>query len=374
MFLVFDQNKKNFYAWRLAFNKLKIKIDNFSEKMTPPVKPTTSGRESRALPEFTALTGNRSDGTSVPSKQRTIPSLFGKLDESPNQTITNTNTPKRKASEMDTSHSFSSLGDMSSTTGWNEDKKTWAEEVDIASMLDDSDQPDQGDKPTKNQKKKMRKRQREGKSNIADSKKSRQGPSWAEVAKLHTCLITSEDLNRDLDHKDFLNIQSQITLAFVDMPDDLADKCQIRKSGMRNGGIQLALEHAEGVNWYRKSVPLMKPVGEGPKYRFYGPGEKPFRCYKAFISETLVSKDKETVQIVLRKLNPILRKGFLAVTIVSASDDRIQIRIKVGEDLVEPLAKENNVVFYGMGTMTLTPLFGEQGRDVEEEMEIGGPQ
>ena len=70
-----------------------------------------------------------------------------------------------------------------------------------------------------------------------------------------------------------------------------------------------------------------------------GPNERPLKCYKAFILKTLVSKDKEAEKILLKKLNPILRNGFLAV---SAYDDLIQVRIKVGKDLVEmwnPLPK-----------------------------------
>ena len=371
MFLFCDQCEHTLQRLKFAGKGLKLKSNNFSEKMAQPIKPTKTGRETRTIPDFIALTGNRSDGTSVPSKQRTISSRYGKLDESPNQTITNTNTPKRKASQMDTSD-CSSLGNMNSTVGWSEEKQNWAEEVE-ASMLDEADSDQEGEpkgEPSKNKKEKSRKRK--GKGNPATGKKTRTGPTWAEVAKHHICLITSDNLGKDLDHKDFLDIQSQMCTHLMDLPNELIGKCQVRKSGMRNGGIQLALEHAEGVNWYRKIIPNLETLDQGTKLRFFGPGERPFRCYKAYSSETRVSKDKEAVKTVLQKLNPILSTGFLAVTIVSATDDLVQLRIKVGQDLVAPLAKADNTVFYGMGTMTLTPLFGE-GRGAEEDMEIEGP-
>ena len=117
-------------------------------------------------------------------------------------------------------------------------------------------------------------------------------------------------------------------------------------------------------------MPLLNPLEKGgAKYKFYGPGERPFRCYRAFSSETLVSREPEAVKILLKKFNPILRNSFLAVTIVDATEDRVQFRIKVGEDLVTPLAEKKNTVFYGMGTLVLTPLFGETGP--EEDMEVG---
>ena len=117
-------------------------------------------------------------------------------------------------------------------------------------------------------------------------------------------------------------------------------------------------------------MPLLIPLDKGgAKYRFYGPGERPFRCYRAFSSETLVSKDQESAKKLLKKFNPILRNGFLAVTIVSLVLDLVQLRIKVGEDLVAPLAEKKNTLFYGMETMVLTPLFGDAGP--EEDMEVG---
>ena len=75
MFLTFDQSEQALKALMLASTKLELKKDNYSEKMAQPIKPATTGRESRALPDFTALTGHRSDGTSVPSKQRTTNTL-----------------------------------------------------------------------------------------------------------------------------------------------------------------------------------------------------------------------------------------------------------------------------------------------------------
>ena len=380
MFLAFDKKEHDL---KDLTRKCKMKENNFSEKMASANKPTNAGMEPRAIPDFIALTGKRADGTSVPSKQRMINSLHGKLDESPNQTITTT--PKRRASEMDTSQTCSSFGEMNSTLGWKEDEKCWADQVE-ESLLDNTGSDQENDKeepakgePSKGKPKKNRKRKGKGASNpnaSAQGKKHRTGPSWAEVAKHHICLITSDDLTKDLTHEDFLHIQNEICIKMLNLPDDLVDKCQIRKSGTRTGGIQLALEHAEGVSWYRETVPHLKPLdsASGSKYRFYGPGERPFKCFKAYSSVTTISKEKEAVKILLKKMNPVLRNGFLSVTIVSATDNLVQFRIKVGEDLVAPLAKQNNTVFFGMGTMVLTPLFGEAGHDAEEEMEVGGPQ
>ena len=150
-----------------------------------------------------------------------------------------------------------------------------------------------------------------------------------------------------------------------------ADDFVIPKSGMRNGGIQLALETPQGVEWYRRIVPDFEPLEQGgPKYRFFGPGQRPFYVYKAYSAECAVSKNKEDVKNLLLRCNKSLRKGFLAVTIANVTKTSVALRIKVSEELVAPLAATQNLVYYGMGTMSLIPLFGETGRE-EEDMEVG---
>ena len=68
----------------------KVKLNILSEKMATPIKSTSKGKDTRASPEYTALTGKRPDGTSVPTKIRTTP--LG----------TNKNKPKKTAEGLDT--------------------------------------------------------------------------------------------------------------------------------------------------------------------------------------------------------------------------------------------------------------------------------
>ena len=88
-----------------------------SETMATPTKPTLTGKDSRALPDLTVLTGTRPDGTPVPTKPRHI---IKPMDESPNQTITST-------PDIDKLRNSSGLSIelMQTTSGWNADTQSW---------------------------------------------------------------------------------------------------------------------------------------------------------------------------------------------------------------------------------------------------------
>ena len=176
-------------------------------------------------------------------------------------------------------------------------------------------------------------------------------------------------------HEDFTHIQSQVLRKILALPIGESDELMMPKSGIRNGGIQLALETLQGVAWYKEMVPTLQPREEGgPGYRFYGPGQRPFHVYKAFSAETSVSKNKEDVRGILLRCNKILRQGFLSVNIMNVTKTSVALRIKVGEDLVAPLSEVGNTVYYGMGTLNLIPLSGEAGRSAEDAMEVEAAQ
>ena len=68
----------------------------------------------------------------------------------------------------------------------------------------------------------------------------------------------------------------------------------------------------------------------------------------------------------------MLRTGFLAVSVVNVTKTSVALRIKVSEDLVAPLSEVANLVYYGMGTLSLIPLFGKASQDAEDAMEVEG--
>ena len=355
----------------LVASKLKLKI--LSEKMATPLKPTKAGKGTRALPDFTALTGNRPDGTLVPTKLRPTPQ--GIVGESPNnQNIKSTQ--KRGAEEMDTSHStVSSLNDMNDTIGWSEKDEDWAtqmekvKEKEEASILDEVDSDENSkEKELRNKGKGKNKTRRTG-----EPQDKRIKISWSDAARNHICLITSEKLDLDLVHEDFTHIQSQVLRRILALPIGESDELMMPKSGMRNGGIQLALETLKGVAWYREIVPQLEPRETGgPRYRFFGPGQRPFYVYKAYSAEVDVSKNKDDVKNILIRCNKTFRTGFLAVSVMNVTKTSVALRIKVSEDRVAPLTAAANIVYYGMGTLTLIPLFGDAGRDAEDAMEVEG--
>ena len=89
---------------------------------------------------------------------------------------------------------------------------------------------------------------------------------------------------------------------------------------------------------------------------------------------TRIEKKSKTLRkklVLMRKFrcNKNLRKGFLAVTVANVTKTSVALRIKVSEELVAPLAATQNLVYYGMGTMSLIPLFGDAGGE-EEDMEV----
>ena len=327
--------------------------------MATPVKPTKTGKDARALPDFTALTGKRPDGTLVPTKIRSTPS--GTSNDM-NDTILSNST-------------VSSFHDMNDTIGWCSKEDDWAtqvekEKAEEVSILDEADSDDNKEQEKEGNKKNKKKR---GKSGEQTDKRIK--ISWSDAAKNFICLITSESLDLDLVHEDFTHIQSQVLRKILALPIGESDDLMMPKSGMRNGGIQLALETLKGVDWYREIVPQLEPREEGgPAYRFFGPGQRPFFIYKAYSAESIVSKNKDDVKSILIRCNKILRQGFLSVSVVNVTKTSVALRIKVSEELVSPLSKAGNIVYYGMGTLTLIPLFGEAGRSVEDAMEVEGTQ
>ena len=270
-----------------------------------------------------------------------------------------------------TNSTASSFNDMIDTIGWCNKEEDWATQVEKekaveeASLLDESDE--EPEKPEKGKGKKKRTKREGGPQD------KRAKFSWSDVAKNYICLITSENLDLELVHEDFTHIQSQVLRKILALPVGESDDLMMPKSGIRNGGIQLALETLKGVEWYKETVPQLQPrVVGGPMYRFFGPGQRPFYVYKAYSAEVEVSKNKEDVKNLLIRCNKILRKGFLSVNVMNVTKTSVALRIKVGEDLVAPLSGVGNTVYYGMGTLNLIPLFGEAGQGAEDAMEVEG--
>ena len=172
----------------------------------------------------------------------------------------------------------------------------------------------------------------------------------------------------ELVHEDYAHIQKKLVPEWLEDPASM-ELSTVMKGGMRNGGIQLALKTDEGVNWYRAIIPSIVPRIEGsPGYRFFGPGQKPFYNYKATTVETEHSVNPDTVKKLIRGFNPTLREGFLAVSVIHSSKDRVVLRLRVGGDLVAKISELDNTINYCLGTMDLHPLFGDD--KVVEPMEL----
>ena len=158
-----------------------INIAILSESMSDkPLKPTKSGKDTRALPVLTVLTGNRKDGTSVPRTKRTLLENSKGMDESPNQTIID-NQPGGERDEMETSHNASSLGDMNYTIGWSQKTDSWATQVSEEEKEDnekgvsilDTDTEEENKEEKRDEGKKSRKRK--GKKIEPEREKKNQG-------------------------------------------------------------------------------------------------------------------------------------------------------------------------------------------------------
>ena len=344
-----------------------------SEKMAPPNKPITTGKDPRSLPDLTVLTGNRPDGTVVPTRPRhsTRP-----LDESLNQTITNT--PEKDQLHDSSATSFEL---MKSTVGWDGDRESWAEQVARAEMGDSSllDSDTEGEREGEPEKKKdieiekekaqnrLKKRPAKKSGEEPSQKKKNDGMSWADAAKYRICLITSTDLNHELVQEDYAHIQEKLVPLWLQSED--MDEIRIVKGGMRSGGIQLALENDVAVSWYQGAIPSIEPrLENGPSYRFYGPGKKPYFTYRATTTEVKYSTDPGTVKKLIRGFNKNLRGGFMAVSVAQSSKSRVVLRIRVSEDLVAKLEEMDNTISYCLGTMVLHKLFGDN--DKAEPMEL----
>ena len=278
-----------------------LKLSILSEKMATPNKPTNKGKDARALPEYTALTGNRPDGTLVPTKKRSTPS--GGSKNAPYRIVEETDTTSCNVSSYndmnDTilTNSISSFNDMNDTIGWCSKEEDWATQVEKEKAAEESSLLDETDEEQeKPQKGNGKNRKRRTKREVGPQDK-RTKFSWSDAAKNYICLITSENLDLELVHEDFTHIQSQVLRKILALPVGESDDLMMPKSGIRNGGIQLALETPKGVEWYREMVPQLQPreVG-GPRYRFFGPGQRPFYVYKAYSAEVEVSKNKDDVK------------------------------------------------------------------------------
>ena len=306
-----------------------LKWINFSEKMATPNKPTMTGKDPRALPDLTVLTGNRPDGTIVPTRPRHSTKV---LDESLNQTISNT--PEKDQLQ---NSSTTSIELMKSTVGWDGDRESWAEQVARAEMGDSSllDSDTEGEREGEPEKKKdieiekekaqnrLKKRPAKKSGEEPSQKKKNDGMSWADAAKYRICLITSCDLNVELVHEDYAHIQEKLVPVWLEDPASMR-LSTVMKGGMRNGGIQLALETEEGVNWYRGIVPSIEPrTAGGPGYRFFGPGQKPYYNYRATTVEVKYSVHPDKVKKLILGFNPTLEGGFLAVSVIHSSKDRV---------------------------------------------------
>ena len=175
------------------------------------------------------------------------------------------------------------------------------------------------------------------------------------------------DLNKNLVHEDFLHIQEKLNWKIAEL-EDMEISC-VLKSGLRDGAIQLAIKHEKGVEWYKEVIPTIPPKNENDtKYQFYGPGEKPFTTFKTAITDLKAAENTELVKKLILGQNKFLRDGYVSVANAGVANSLGYLRIRVGSELLAPLAERDHTIFFSMGTLRLTPVFG--GIAPEEEKEV----
>ena len=382
-----DERSKIMTFPKIKFmTKAQTKILNISDIMEnnrpAPVKPPKSGNASRASPELTVLTGNQSSG--FPKPREPLPSFQdgrSKPESSGNNAKGNPLTPD----------SGDSYKNMNATLGFDTSSNNWVDLMDKeakeksqvedagaldASALDSSieEVPTSPENP-ENPKGKKSKRGRGGekkKGKEPPKKKSRPGLTWADVAKHYICLITSANLDKMLAHDDYQHIEREVLKRLKTIPIEDYAKLRVLKSGVREGVIQIALEYGQGVGWYADNIPSFPPKKDGePGYRFFKPGERPFRTFKAVVSEPEAADDLDGFVQILKGFNPFLREGYLSASKISTTKVLAIIRLRVGEELMDALAKEDFRVCYGLGTITLQPLAaGMMAEEPAEDMEM----
>ena len=348
---------------------------NFSENMAPkpqPRKPTPEkAGEGNTKPAFTTLPTTRADGTSVPKPRPANPAPAGEA-QTTNKTTNSSPTGKESKTSND------SLNSMKSITGWNAENKSWAElkEQEEKEKLDDMLNTTEEKEDEVVEVLEVKKKKNKGKKRPTKDKdgkpEEKQSMSWADAAKFRICTITAKNQEEDLMHEDFLHIQKAILGLVVKLEPEEMESLRIHKSGVRDGGIQLALESEKGISWFRDTIPKLSPRDEKLLgYNFYGPGEKPYHTFKAYTTEVETSSDPENVVKLLKGYNPFLRKGRLSVAILGRTKSgSVALRIRVAEALVGPLAEADFLVCYGMGTLHLSPLHGSVAENkATEEME-----
>ena len=323
-----------------------MKSELFSEimdKKMAAIKPPTSGKTPRVLPELTVLTGNKSG---FPKPQTNNPAIAGNGNNE----------------ELLTPNSSDSYKNMNPTLGFDPSSSTWAEEVDKASKMGDASLLDSSveeapDKKDGKGKGKKGKRGGEGSKKEPPKKKAKPGLTWADVAKHRICLITSNDLDRMLVHEDWVHIGKQVLKNVRKLPRSEYAKTRVVKSGVREGIIQFTLDSEEGIRWFEEIVPSFPPKNDGePGYRFFKPGQRPFQTFKVVVSEPEAADDLAEFVEDLRAYNTFLTEGYMSASKISTTKTLAVIRLRVGEELVEALAKEDFQVCYGFGSITLRPL------------------
>ena len=339
-------------------NKMAIFSEIMDNKKPVAIKPPKSGTAPRALPELTVLTGN----------QRVL-----------HKTQTDINNPaqsgKKTNENLLTPDSGDSFKMMNPTLGFDPSKSTWAEEMERgedASLLDSS--AEEAESPSQSKGKGKGKKGKRGggeKGKEPAKKKAKTGLTWADVAKHHICLITSADLDKLLDHEDYLHIQEEVMRVLEETLVEDWTPFRAAKSGVREGVLQLAIETGEGIDWYEANVPSFLPKKEGePGFRFYRPGKRPFQAYKVVVSKPETADNLPRFVDRLKRFNSFLRGGYLSASKISTTKTLAVIRLRVGEELMEALAKEDFRVCYGIGSITLQPLgSGVAAEESPEDME-----
>ena len=360
---------------------------NFSDTMSgngkklTPIKPPKSGNGPRALPELTDLTGKKSKSNNAQRQKPKVPSS--------NQD--GTVTPKKTNVENQlTPVSGDSLKNMNPTVGFEpaagderrgswverpENNQSWISQMDSekaeekledSSILDSS--VEELEAPATSSSKRKTKRGRKGEE--PQKKKARAVVTWTEVAKFNLCLITSTDLDKVLIHDDFLHIQEEVFRLLEETPDTDWELVRIAKGGLREGFLQIALESGSGVAWFAANTSAMKPRIEGePGYQFFGPGKRPFNTFKAIVSHLTKEVEPEQFARRIKAYNRFMRDGYLSASKISSNKSLTVFQLRIGNELMDALAKENFRVCYGLSTITLQPLVGLTVAE-EEEMDV----
>jgi hypothetical protein len=289
--------------------------------------------------------------------------------------------------------SFNDSSNISDTHGFDKDNNSWVGIMDREEEEKHNDTASQakagGSKGEKEKSKKkgkeelsekarerLRKRKVQKRENASEKKKRTResGVTWADVANdgRLVCHITSEDLEIEMDQDHFNHVQTQWMDLVEQVEDfDVMEKLSTSKAGISDGIINIAFNHKEGVRWFQSKIKEFKPLKEGqPRYEFYENGRKPYYTFTAITTDLTSAESSSRMIRIMKGFNPSLRKGRMAISKVETKEKIAVLKVRVGEELLKPLAEMNYQVMFGLGTIELRPNFPATPSNSEEVVDV----